>query len=85
MQQQFRDTCVRLVHFREVTDVDCPKAMAQLERMLRALEAYRELSGPRPAGPEASNSGGASVARQDNDQPEASPPAAPESAGSDPA
>ena len=84
VQQQFRDTCVRLVHFREVTDVDCPKAMAQLERMLRALEAYRELSGPRPAGAEAGSSGGASVARQANDQPEAPPAAAPNPEGSAP-
>ncbi|MFM8494317.1 MAG: hypothetical protein ACKOEM_02165 [Planctomycetia bacterium] len=37
--QQFRETCVRLVHFREVIDVDCPKAIARVERMLRSLEA----------------------------------------------
>jgi hypothetical protein len=85
VRQQSQETGVRLTRFREVIDLDCPKAMAQLERMLRALEAYRELSGPRPAGAEAGSSGGASVARQANDQPEASPPAAPESAGSDPA
>ena len=27
VQQQFRETCVRLVRFREVVDVDCPRAM----------------------------------------------------------
>ena len=43
MQQQFRETCVRLVRFREGIDVDCPKAMAQLERMLKALDAYRQV------------------------------------------
>ena len=47
--QQFRETCVRLVHFREVVDVDCPKAMARIERMLKSLDSYREVSGPRPS------------------------------------
>lgn len=46
--QQFRDACVRLVHFREVVDVDCPRAIARIERMLRSLEAYGEVSSPRP-------------------------------------
>jgi hypothetical protein len=50
VQQQFRETCVRLVRFREVIDVDCPRAMARLETMLRALDAYREVASPRPAG-----------------------------------
>ncbi|MFM7412291.1 MAG: hypothetical protein ACKO6E_03670, partial [Planctomycetota bacterium] len=36
VQQQFREACVRLVRFREVIDVDCPRSMAQLERMLKA-------------------------------------------------
>jgi hypothetical protein len=40
---------VRLVHFREVVDVDCPKAMARIERMLKSLDSYREVSGPRPS------------------------------------
>jgi hypothetical protein len=47
VQRQFRETCVRLVRFRDVTDVDCPKAMAQLDRMLQALDAYRSTSSPR--------------------------------------
>ena len=46
--QQFRDTCVRLVHFREVIDVDCPRAIARIEKMLRSLEAYGQVSSPRP-------------------------------------
>ena len=65
VQQQFRETCVRLVRFREVIDVDCPRAMAQLEKMLKALDAYRNTSGPRPAGgEEAASGGGPSVTRQ---------------------
>lgn len=44
--QQYRETCVRLVHFREVVDVDCPKAMANIERMLKA--ARRLSRGLRP-------------------------------------
>ena len=47
VEQQFRETCVRLVHFREVIDVKCPKAMAVLERMLKALDAYRSTNAPR--------------------------------------
>jgi hypothetical protein len=46
VQQQFRETCVRLVRFREVIDVDCPRAAAQLERMLKALDAYRQTASP---------------------------------------
>jgi len=63
--QQFRETCVRLVHFREVIDVDCPKAIARVERMLRSLEAYGQMSSPQPTTPGDTTSGGAaSVARQ---------------------
>lgn len=46
VQQQFREACVRLVRFREVIDVDCPRSMAQLERMLKALDAYRTMASP---------------------------------------
>lgn len=46
VEQQFRETCVRLVHFREVIDVNCPKAMAVVERMLKALDAYRSTMSP---------------------------------------
>ena len=68
VEQQFRETCVRLVHFREVIDVNCPKAMAVLERMLRALDAYRETSGPADA--VAAGSGqSVSMARSTDDAP----------------
>jgi len=64
VQQQFREACVRLVRFREVIDVDCPKAMAELERMLRSLDAYRNVSSPRPeASTVTGGAGAASVAR----------------------
>ncbi|HBB73639.1 MAG TPA: hypothetical protein DC048_04220 [Planctomycetaceae bacterium] len=63
VQQQFRETCVRLVRFRDVTDVDCPKAMAQLDRMLKALDAYRTTTSPR-GGTEGGGSQAASVTRE---------------------
>lgn len=74
VQQQFRETCVRLVRFREVLDVDCPKAAAQLERMLRALDAYRQTAAPTGSGDgtvtnAAVAGGAASVARQHADEP----------------
>ncbi len=46
VQQQFREACVRLVRFRETVELDCPKAMARLEHMLRALDAYTTTSSP---------------------------------------
>lgn len=46
VQQQFRETGVRLVHFREVLDVDIPKAIALVERMLKSLEAYHQTASP---------------------------------------
>ena len=57
VQQQFREAGVRLVHFREVLDVDVPKAMALVERMLKSLEAYREMSSP-SSGSAAGETGG---------------------------
>ena len=48
--QQFRETCVRLTRFREVIDLDCPRALAELERMLRALDAYQNVAAVRGAG-----------------------------------
>lgn len=68
--QQFRETCVRLVHFREVIDVDCPKAIARVERMLKSLDAYREMSSPRPSTADGSGRS-AAVIRQTNDEPAA--------------
>ena len=64
VQQQFREACVRLVRFREVIDVDCPKAMAELERMLRSLDAYRNVSAVRSATDAAGTTGGQAVTRQ---------------------
>ncbi len=45
--QQYRETCVRLVRFREVIDVDCPRAIARIEQMLTALENYQTVASPR--------------------------------------
>jgi hypothetical protein len=50
VRQQSQEAGVRLTRFREVIDLDCPKALARLERMLRALDAYQHTSSPR--GPE---------------------------------
>jgi hypothetical protein len=77
VQQQFRETCVRLVRFREVIDVDCPKAMAQLERMLKALDAYRQVASPTGDATGDGGSGGQTVTRQLDDAAAATPPAAP--------
>jgi hypothetical protein len=79
--QQFRETCVRLVHFREVVDVDCPKAIARVERMLKSLDAYREVSSPRPTGGDGSATGTAPVTRQADETP---PAAAAEAAAPSP-
>jgi len=81
--QQFRETCVRLVHFREVVDVDCPKAIARVERMLKSLDAYREVSSPRPTGGDGSAAGTAAVTRQTDEEapPAAADAAAPSSGG----
>jgi hypothetical protein len=64
VQQQFRETCVRLVRFRDVIDVDCPRAMAQLEKMLRALDAYQNVASPTAAGEGETSAGSANVTRQ---------------------
>ena len=73
VQQQFRETCVRLVRFREVIDVDCPRSMAQLEKMLKALDAYQTASSPRGADGGAGGTGAQNVTRQLD---ETAPPAA---------
>lgn len=79
--QQFRETCVRLTRFREVIDLDCPRAMAELERMLRRLDAYQAVSAVRDEAAADGAAGTASMARQDADA--ATPPAAPAPAGPD--
>ncbi|MFM7520643.1 MAG: hypothetical protein ACKO9B_09275 [Planctomycetota bacterium] len=78
VQQQFRETCVKLVHFREVVDVKCPRAIAALERMLKALDAYRDVSAPRTGAAAGGGSGAGPVTRQVEDPPpaEGAPPAA---------
>ncbi len=81
VQQQFRETCVRLVRFREVIDVDCPKAMAQLERMLKALDAYRSVASPTGDDAGGSASAGPSMARQVEESKPSAPPAAPPADG----
>jgi hypothetical protein len=71
VQQQFRETCVRLVRFRDVIDVDCPRAMAQLEKMLRSLEAYQQVSSPTSDGGDGGAGGGQNMTRQLDEQPSA--------------
>jgi hypothetical protein len=74
--QQFRETCVRLVHFQEVVDVDAPRAVARVEQMLRALDAYREVASPRPSGGSGTAGQVQSVTRQADEQPPREPAAA---------
>jgi hypothetical protein len=83
VQQQFRETCVRLVRFREVIDVDCPRAMAQIEKMLKALDAYQNAAGPRATDGAAGGTGSQNVTRQlDAAAPPAPAAAAPTEAAS---
>lgn len=49
VRQQVQETGVRLTRFREVIDIDCPRAMARLERMLQALDLYAHTAAPRAA------------------------------------
>jgi len=62
--QQFREACVRLVRFREVIDVDCPRAIGRLEKMITALDHYRTVSSPQPGSGTGGTGDAASVARQ---------------------
>ncbi len=62
--QQFREACVRLVRFREVIDVDCPRAIGRLEKMITALDHYRTVSGPQPGSGAGGTGDAASVTRQ---------------------
>ena len=62
--QQFRETCIRLVRFREIIDVDCPKAIARLEQMLTALENYQTVVSPSGTSTSGTTSPVESVARQ---------------------
>jgi hypothetical protein len=78
VQQQFRETCVRLVRFREVVDVDCPRSMAILEKMLKALDAYRQVASPTGDAGAAAGSGGQSVTRQIDEAQAAKPAIVPQ-------
>lgn len=63
VRQQFQETGVRLTRFREVIDIDCPKAMARLERMLVSLDHYAHTMAPQPGAGAATTNAEASVAR----------------------
>lgn len=83
VQQQFREACVRLVRFREVVDVDCPRAMAQLERMLKALDAYRQVASPTDSagGGEVPAAAGPTMTRQLDEPAGTTPPPPPQAGG----
>ena len=65
--QQFRETCVRLVRFREIIDVDCPRAIARIEQMLTALENYQTVTSPSGTNTSGTSTAVKSVARQPDD------------------
>jgi len=74
VRQQMQETGVRLTRFREVIDIDCPRALARLERMLQALDHYAHTATPAAA---SGGGSGASMARPaDAEIPAASPSAA---------
>jgi hypothetical protein len=76
VRQQFQETGVRMTRFREVIDVDCPKAVARLERMLVSLDHYVHTSAPRSAAGGATDNTAASVARPVDEPSSAVAPAA---------
>jgi hypothetical protein len=76
VRQQFQETGVRMTRFREVIDVDCPKAVARLERMLVSLDHYVHTSAPRSAAGGATDNTTASVARPVDEPSSAVAPAA---------
>ena len=63
VRQQLQETGVRLTRFREIIDVDCPKAVARLERMLVSLDHYAHTAAPRGAAGGTGDTTKASVAR----------------------
>jgi hypothetical protein len=81
VRQQFQETGVRMTRFREVIDVDCPKAVARLERMLVSLDHYVHTSAPRSAAGGAVDNTNASVARPVDEPSSAVAPAADHSTG----
>jgi hypothetical protein len=72
--QQFRETCVRLVRFREVIDVDCPRAIARIEQMLTSLENYQTVASPRGTSTSGNSATQESVARQTDAHDDEPPP-----------
>jgi hypothetical protein len=73
VRQQFQETGVRLNRFREIIDVDCPKAVARLERMLVSLDHYAHTSAPRGSAGNAGDVTKASVARPADEAANAAP------------
>ncbi len=65
VQQQFRETGVRMVHFRDIIDVQIPKAVARMERMLKSLDAYKSVSGPAGRSETGGDAAATSVVRQE--------------------
>jgi hypothetical protein len=76
VRQQFQETGVRLTRFREVIDIDCPKAMARLERMLVSLDHYAHTAAPRGTKNGPAGGSGTSVARPVDEAASTAPPAA---------
>ena len=72
--QQFRETCIRLVRFREIIDVDCPRAIARIEQMLTALENYQTVVSPSRTSASGTNSSAQSITRQLDDDKEKDQP-----------
>jgi hypothetical protein len=77
VRQQFQETGVRLTRFREVIDIDCPKAMARLERMLVSLDHYAHTASPQGTAGSATTGDEASVARPVEEPTAAAAPPAP--------
>ena len=84
VRQQFQETGVRMTRFREVIDIDCPKAVARLERMLRSLDHYSNTAPPGGGAGGSAAGSEASVARPVDESPTSgTPPAASGSASPD--
>ena len=85
VRQQFQETGVRMTRFREVIDIDCPKALARLERMLRSLDHYSNTASPGGGAGGSTAVSEASVARPvDESATSGAPPAATSPASTDP-
>jgi len=69
VRQEMQEAGVRLTRFREVIDIDCPRSMARLERMLRSLDQYTSVTSPAASRGEGGATG--SVSRSLDEQPPA--------------